>query len=71
MARAPIVWTRSRTWNSVSPRSWRSGLEASSSARPRTLVTDRREQAAFDPVGFVALLGRQIEWESGHRRGLP
>jgi hypothetical protein len=35
------------------------------------LVTDRREQAAFDPVGFVALLGCQIEWESGHRRGLP
>jgi hypothetical protein len=34
-------------------------------------VPDGGEQASLDPVGFVALLGGQIEWESGHRRGLP
>src|SRR5262249_4217945 len=35
IALAPIVWTRSRTSNSVAPSHWRSSLQASNSARPR------------------------------------
>src|SRR5262249_33631771 len=35
IALAPILWTRSRTSNSVGPSNWPSSLQASSSARPR------------------------------------
>jgi hypothetical protein len=35
------------------------------------LVLGDREQTSLDPVGFFALLRRQIERETGHERGLP
>jgi hypothetical protein len=47
------------------------GLGGEQFGDPLDLLLDDREQAPLDPVGFVALLGRQIEWESDHRRGLP
>jgi hypothetical protein len=47
------------------------GLGGEQFGNPLDLILDGREQTSLDPVGFVALLRRQIEWESGHARGLP
>jgi hypothetical protein len=47
------------------------GLGGEQLGDPLDLILEGRHQASLDPVGFVELLGRQIQWESGHARGLP
>jgi hypothetical protein len=34
-------------------------------------VLDDGQETTLDPVGFVALFGRQIEWETEHGKGPP
>jgi hypothetical protein len=47
------------------------GLGGEQLGDPLDLVLDGREQASLDPVGLVALFGRQIERGAGHAGGLP
>jgi hypothetical protein len=42
------------------------GLGGEQLGDPLDLVLDGREQASLDPVGLVALLGRQREGDPGH-----
>jgi hypothetical protein len=35
------------------------------------LVLDDGQETMLDPVGFVALFGRQIEWETEHGKSPP
>jgi hypothetical protein len=47
------------------------GLGGEQLGDPLDFALDGRQQASLDPVGLIALLGRQVEWEAGHGQGLP